>query len=259
MRCFEEIIVPFCSFNVRNEKCFINKLYGTAFFISSEGYFLTARHVIENALSELSDKDTYIGLCVKGKNLENRMASLLHYEYAPDNIDVAIGKIDYKTLNEFMILDAEISIWQDVATLGYPENALLNTDSGSLFIKTRAHKGYIQRIIDPNEISNLGNHKRLFELNFSITTGLSGSPLFTNHKEKLRLIGICTGSYSSEIVEFYREEIEENGTPFKEKRVKVEQFGIAQNIHDLLKWAPQLLKGETLEQILTLNNSGSLT
>jgi hypothetical protein len=77
---------------------------------------------------------------------------------------------------------------------------------------------------------------------------MSGAPLILRSKGKQSfiLIGVCRGSHSSEVVDYIEETIETGEEMYTEKRVKVEQYGLADDIRPLLNWKPTLLNSRTL-------------
>lgn len=239
----EDMIVPVCKYRIEKNNAIIERSIGTAFFINSQGVFLTAGHVVKAIPNQTT------GLCIKHKTtLKNIMSPIVNIEYASDNVDVAIGKIEYETHHWFELEEFNPTYWLNVATLGYPETAF-NVNPADYYINLRAHKGYIQRIIAPNELSYLGPHKTLLELNFAIPCGLSGAPLFKVNGSKNILLGVCIGSHTSEIVDYeYNSHIDDQST-HSERKVKVEQYGIAQDISEILEWKPDLLKDKTLRNI----------
>ncbi len=227
------------------KKILLSLLLLFSFFINAQGIFLTARHVAKAISGQTA------GLCVKhNTTLQNRMAPIVNIEHAPANIDVAIGKIEFETHHWFELGAIKPVHWLNVATLGYPESAL-NVSPAGYYINLRAHKGYIQRVVSPNELTHLGKHKTLIELNFAVPRGLSGAPLFTENGAKKVLLGICIGSFSSELIDYeYIERFEDQST-HTERNLKVEQYGIAQDILEILDWKPNLLNGKSIKEIFS--------
>ena len=134
--------------------------------------------------------------------------------------------------------------------MGYPETAL-NITAEHFNIHLRTQKGYIQRLVNAGELQTLGSHPDCFELSFPITSGMSGSPLFTSDNNKQQLIGVCVGSHSAEVVDYVSSEINDDGEVFKERHLKVEQIGIAEDINPLLTWKPDMLDGMSLGEAIT--------
>lgn len=65
-------------------------------------------------------------------------------------------------------------------------------------------------------------------------------------KNKQLLIGVCVGSHGAEVVDYISLEVDDDGRRLEERRVKVEQIGIAENILPLLSWKPEMLEGKSL-------------
>lgn len=245
----QEYVVPICKYNIKNNSARIEKLLGSAFFISNDGFFLTAGHIIRSI-----DDIRMIGLCVKEKiTFKNLMAPIKNYELNNANIDIAIAKIDFQTESIFTYTELVPGYGMDVNTFGYPESAL-NVSPDWFGINIRTHKGYIQRLIGSGEISLLKPHLNLIEVNFPIPVGLSGSPLFAPvpiPNQKNPLLGICIGSLSTELTDYEHLEINDKKEKYSEKKIKLEQYGIAQDIRDILDWCPNLLQGASIKDKLT--------
>src|SRR5204863_1794865 len=94
-----------------------------------------------------------------------------------------------------------------------------------------------------------GRHPDCFELNFAITNGLSGSPLFVHKGTYDAVIGVCIGSHESRVVSYENVSFKEGTEQFREKIVRVEEFGIAHDVRPLLDWKPTCLKGKSLRQL----------
>jgi hypothetical protein len=138
-------------------------------------------------------------------------------------------------------------MWTDVWTAGYPDSATMILQ-GNPEYPPRGYHGYITRTIPEGDWLGF-QHSDLFELSFPVVLGMSGAPLFLRETRALpsfELIGVCIGSRSSEVEEYQHEEVEENGSVSRERRLRVEQYGLAQDIRPLLKWKPELLNGQRL-------------
>lgn len=243
----QDFIVPICRARVSANLAVLERLEGTAFFMNDGGIFLTAKHVLEVA----EGSGTIRGLNVKGEDrTSNFFAKLIDVEFAPEPFDVAIGKVNYRSRSWFSPYRGEVTGWSEVATLGYPESAL-NIEPNKFNIHLRFLKGYVQRLIESDELPSHKPHPPCFELSFPIPNGLSGAPLFlARGMDRQELIGIFVKSFDSEVVIDAITEIEENGAQFKEKRSRVEQYGIAHSLLALLEWRPALLQGKNLSDVI---------
>ena len=237
----EDFVIPICCMDESTRK--IQRFFGTAFFISPDGIFLSAKHCIPRAVG---DEDRH-GLIITSEQKENLFSKITAYDYAPNNLDIVAGKIDRTTHNRFKFLAADLNMWQNVASLGYPENAIIR-DEG-FWIYMRAHQGYIHRVIEVGKLPLIKNGGKLIELSFQVTAGLSGAPLFIPGSSYDSLIGICIGNHASERLLDSTNEIEENGQIYKEISKRYEYAGIAQDIRDILDWKPSFLS-KTIGEIL---------
>jgi hypothetical protein len=242
----QDFVVPICRSEIADGQATLRKLEGTAFFINGDGIYLTAAHVLKSIVAQPAESEVHYGLVVKpiDEPSDSLFAPLGKYEFAPAPFDIGIGAIVFRSRSWFHAYSGQkIEGWRDIATLGYPETAL-NSHPTDFNIHLRMLKGFIQRPIAADELPIHRPHPNCFELNFAVTAGLSGAPLFiaagANRQE---LIGVCTSSYSAEIVDYSELTVEEDGKVLKEKSVKAEQYGIAHSIADLLDWEPEILGG----------------
>jgi hypothetical protein len=203
--------------------------------------------VIESALVNAKAKGLSVGVVGKamsGTSPASVACAVKEYEFAPDPYDVAIGITEYRTPTYLTLKEISVHEWTEVATLGYPLDAVSGAVA-ELNLNHRCLRGYIQRPLRPGDL-HIGKHPDAFETSFLVGRGISGSPLFVHREPKDIVIGVCVGSSRSEIVEDEFTEIQNNGARYTEKKLKIEQFGVAHDIRHLLKWQPALLKGKTL-------------
>lgn len=253
----QSYVVPVCTYEPAVGVAHLRSSQGTAFFVNNCGVFLTAAHVLSDAFKYAADRDQKVGLCVKGDDGESEgsfIAEVNLYEPAPDPFDIAIGMVPYFTDSPLALSRKEVSPWQEVATLGYPLSASAIDEDDAIWMNLRAHRGYIQRPTLPRDM-RLGKHPAGMELNFLISPGLSGAPIFTTPDEII--VGVAVGSFRSEYVDDSTTEIEADGSKFKETRIRIEQFGFAHDVNGLLDWVPSIFGGKTLLQIAELKNGAS--
>ncbi len=249
----EDYVVPVCEFVRQGDVAILRRLEGTAFFIGKDGLFLTAAHVLRSVEARRKETSDLVGLVVKdhADPKLSRLSVIQAYDYAPEPYDIAIGRTYFYSRSWFSAPPSKaIAGWQDVAALGYPETAL-NASPDKFNVHLRTLKGYVQRPIAENELPALGRHPSAYELNFPITAGMSGSPLFVADGPKAnRLVGVCVGSYSAEVTEYRRVEVRDAGEKYEERQIKVEQYGIAQAVEGLLDWKPNVAGNRTLRELL---------
>ncbi|MEQ1496524.1 MAG: serine protease [Novosphingobium sp.] len=241
----QSYVVAVCTFERVGGIAEIRSLHGTAFFIGKSGLFLTARHVLEQA-AECGRKNSWeVGLCVKGDNGRSKgeeVAVFTSFEYAPAPYDVALGTACYKPDSPLSLGLTEVSIWQEIAAIGYPTSASAKVGD-ALWMNLRGQRGYVQRTTLPRDMP-IGDHPAGIELSFLIGPGMSGSPIFNTQNETV--IGVGVGAYRSEQIEDSIEEIDSNGGKYKELRLRIEQHGFAHALNGLLDWYPSMLDGKSL-------------
>lgn len=229
----------------------LRKLIGTAFFVGEGGYYLTARHVLEQALAEAGQTGCEVGLVVKnddGKSKENGVLKLNRYEFAREPFDIAAGWVPYRPQSPLKVCAFEADVWRNVAALGYPESASI-MEGEALWLNIRGYRGYIQRATLPRDMP-LGRHPNGFELSFLLGPGSSGAPVFTVPDKTL--IGVGVGSYKSEHIEEEFTQVDDNGKEYREQRIRIEQFGFAHDISGLLDWRADIFDGASLQEVATM-------
>lgn len=244
----QSYVVPVCLYRMDGTLADLRKAVGTAFFVGRMGFYLTARHVLQQAFAEARQEGLLVGLNVKadqGLSLVNVVQQVVVYENAPDPYDVAVGFGNYIPQTTIKLQPFETAVWQEIATMGYPASSHV-MDNGALWINMRGHRGYIQRPTIPRDMHS-GSHPNGFELSFLLSPGMSGCPIFTVPDEVL--IGVGVGSYRSELIEDDITEVNDNGHTYREQRLRIEQYGFAHDIAGLLDWEADLFGGLTLADI----------
>lgn len=253
-KLLQHYVVPLCVFSSDGQNAHPKLFCGTAFFVNQHGCFLTAGHALSRAFDHLRElgSNHFVGLFVKDKDSaeRHRASPVLCHDLAPKPADVAVGVADCAVETPLRLKSAPAHIWQEVAALGYPENALIQENSAFWF-SIRGHRGYIQRELSPGQFG-LPGHPAAFELNFPITAGLSGSPLFISRGHVDFVVGVCVGSHSSRIQQYSHEEVTEDGQSLREIHHRIEEYGIAHDLRPLLGWKPSIGLGLTLEQFAGL-------
>jgi len=232
--------------------------FGTAFFINQNGAFITAGHVLKDLMTQIDEKGGSPGLVLV--NPEDRskryLGEILNYSYADEPYDIAVGIVKHVPKAYFELLNPEkIWIWQDVQTLGYPQSAM-SMEGERVRSDVQGLKGYILRKLPQGNVL-MKEHPISYELSFPIPIGLSGAPLVIRFTDLFSgelafpLLAVCVGSHQTELVDFSYEEVEESGTKFKEKKVKIIEYGIAHDLWSLKDWEPKCLEGKTLKESIT--------
>lgn len=257
MKIIEDHIVPVVRAFGRNQGIWDVQFHGTAFFIDDRGTFLTASHVIQRADEDFRKNGGFVGLIVRHPTEPQRrtVAPIAAFETAAEPNDVAIGNVDFvgqglATKGAFVwpVDEQKVWMWQDVWAAGYPESAIARIGEAQRH-PPRGYHGYVMRRIPRGQVLT-SPHPDLFELNFPVVNGVSGSPLVLRGLEtqSFILIGICRASHTSEITDYVEETVESDGGKLTEKRLKVEQYGLADDIRPLRTWKPRILNGRSLAE-----------
>lgn len=244
----ETYIVPVCRFSESSGTALISEFFGTAFFINAGGTFLSARHVIEAAQQSVEEFGGFIGLCIRpsegGGNVACRITS---FEAACSPYDICIGTAAASFPTNFTLAPIFVNVWREVVSYGYPTTAQ-NLSAGEFWMYGRGFRGYVHREVKAGQLPG-GPHPDAFEISFPMPQGLSGSPLFVPGSPKDVVIGICVGVNRGESTEFLFEEVQADGELIRERRVKIEEYGMAHDLRPLLDWRPGNFGGLTLREI----------
>lgn len=246
----QSYVTPICLYEVLNGSAVIRELIGTSFIVGSRGLLVSARHVFESARTNSLSKGLQVGIVAKANNGTDAASEIVpinDYEFAPAPYDIGVALTGYKCQSPLRLTPLDVTEWAEIATLGYPLQAVSGPSEG-LNLNLRCHRGYIQRRIRPGDLK-IGNHPESFELNFLIGTGVSGAPLFVHKGNVDVVIGVCVGSIRTEVIEDEFIEVQDDGTKYKELKLKIEQFGIAHEIRLLLDWRPKLFGGLSLREM----------
>lgn len=223
-------------------------LMGTGFFVGN-GLMLTAAHVLNDSRADI-DSGKAAGVCASPRLPQegcdiNLFIDISDYDVADQPYDVAVAVTEYSSAADRALGRIGVGIADHVSAIGYPESAFQKYQ-GDLFVQARVHRGYVQRVIPQNRLFQGQSSPPMFELDFPITKGMSGSPLLFNTGEQERVIGVCVGSQTSRLVDYSVSYVEDDGTKFTEKQVKVQEYGLAHELKSLLDWRPRVLKGKSL-------------
>lgn len=255
MKILQDFIAPVVRFDEATTNIVSHQ--GTAFFIDGVGTFLTARHVVEDCIEEITSSGGRWGLVMR-HDADRRVAGFpTSVEFAPAPFDVAIARVD-KPSKSHAVFDPKLKMWMwtDVYTAGYPASIVGMAD-GRFDIDARGHRGTVLRQVNARQ-PYLFEHPDLFELSFAITSGLSGAPLvlrgITGPDGKaipyFVLAGVCVGSVDSTVVAHSRFESKTDKMEHIEVTSRIEQVGIAHDLRALADWQPKLLNGKPLQECI---------
>ncbi|WP_429911363.1 S1 family peptidase [Glycocaulis sp.] len=221
----------------------IHRLFGSAFLIRPDGLVMTAAHVLKDAFAsaaENNQKVAFVGKDENGQAEKNVVAEITAWDCAPEPIDIAVAISIYQSKTTYKLSKKtyDTLLWRDVASIGYPINAWSIVDKKHR-INLRCHKGYVQRHIASGDLGRPTPES--FELSFLGSRGMSGAPVFLYQGDHDEVLGVFVGAFRSEIVEEVLEEITEGSKTYTEKRVKVDEYGIAHAISALRGWVPSFM------------------
>ena len=176
------VVASLCRVTIRNGKYYVEQLYGTGFFINNSGHLLTARHVIEKANTDIKRDGGFLAFFPKRNDGTGSLCLPIHkFEFAEHPFDIALCHTEFDSRTFYRLTQLDIGVWREIAAIGYPMS-VVNSTLETYEVHTRFHRGYIQRIIKHNQLYT-GDNPPAFEVNFPITQGLSGGPMFIYDKK----------------------------------------------------------------------------
>lgn len=224
-------------------------LMGTGFFVG-KGLLLTAAHVLKNATHDI-EAGAAVGVCANpmirgddGSDIQ-LFIDITKYDTVEHPYDIAVAMTEYSHQSIWSLGQHRVEISDDVTTVGYPESAF-QKHQDRLYVQARVHRGYVQRVIPPNRLFIGESSPQMFELNFAVTKGMSGSPLLLNIGAKEIVVGICVGSHTSRLVDYSTTYVDDGGHQFSEVQQKIQEYGLAHDLTSLLDWRPSVLNGLSL-------------
>ena len=212
-------------------------VYGTAFSVGG-GYFVTAGHVLGNAVS---NETASIGWARDSGWYDT---PIIEHEVIAE-YDIGYFTADLSGSESFQWNFAELLKLQDVQTCGFP----LSFDRERKLINPRAFKGYVvSQVSHPN----LASRPRCYELSFACPSGLSGAPLLSDCPPQVR--GIILGNRTTEVEVSWTQEAEREGQKeLSVHRSEMLNWGLAVQSDALANIQSRLLGGSLIDYFKRTN------
>lgn len=245
------------AYSVSGGAATIERAFGTSFILDGTGtrnggsLSMTAAHVLQNAIQFCKETKLLVGTVGKandGKKIGSVVAPILSVESAPSSSDIAIFLSRYRSETHLCLGQNVPDVWQDVATLGYPDEAI-GGDADSLRLNLRVQKGHIQRRLEPGDLLHRPE-LRGFELSFLLAGGMSGSPIFVHGPDNDAVVGVSVGTFGSETMISEITKVQDNGATYHEVQNSLNRYGVAESVDGLANWSPKVLMGVTLGEFL---------
>jgi hypothetical protein len=249
-----DVVFPICLFSELETKqqCFKEYL-GTGFFIGTKGYFITAKHVVpQEKVEKIEKKDSFLILPRKqvGLKTEYDPVRITAFEAAPNDIDLVVGKTDYKPGGFFDIgEEGESYGWENVMSYGYPASIYREAESGKPIFDPSFLKGYITRKLQQGK--TLGTIKNIppgYALNYPIPQGMSGCPVFKDSENKT-LVGVGVGTFEEKTQLWQNTAYKSDKEKYEETAYRVIETGFAINILSFHYWGLKIADGKTIQEI----------
>ncbi|WP_129590264.1 serine protease [Roseovarius nitratireducens] len=253
----QSYVLPVVVAEIENGSANVKKCFGSSFVIdrlfpeTKNNLILSAKHVIESAEHYAHEFGGYVAFVCKddnGKSSRSVVARILGYEAGPCESDIVVCVTGYQTDTNFYLSIEDIEVWQEVATLGYPDEAVISGNEDGLRLNLRAQKGFVQRQLKPGDLLHRPNLTG-YELSFLLAGGMSGAPIFVYEGIRDRVVGISVGTYGSETMISERTETLEDGTEFREIMQSLNRYGVAESVSSVQNWKLDMLGGKSLSDL----------
>lgn len=195
------------------------RFLGSGFFVSSNNWAVTCRHVLE----PLADDEVVVGQFPTSDQAAKAEDIRLHptLDLAAFNLGVA-GSV-------FPLYRTPLMLANQVFSFGYNLDAV---EDGNVVVQPRLFQGYIVGYPTINR-RNLPTLTPYYELSFPGVCGFSGAPLYMAGLSVPAICGMVIGSTRAEIVESSRSEVIDGTTRYEERVSKVYEFGVAHSLATL--------------------------
>jgi len=244
----ETYVVPVCRFDLLHGAAYIRAFHGTAFYINAHGTFLSASHVISAGEADVGERGGFLGLCIRVE-AGNVASEINLIDFANEPYDVCVGQTGSRRTTRLTLASIAVGTWRDVVAYGYPTTAQ-NVTPDEFWMYGRGFKGYVHREVKRDQFPG-EKHPDSIETSFAMPCGLSGAPLFIPGQHRDTVVGVCVGVNRGETVESAFEEVDEHGETYREKRIRFEEYGLANDIRPLFNWKPASFHGRTLLELST--------
>ena len=246
---FTDYSFPICEFKLDevDSSRKTTHFHGTGFFIGTEGYFLSAKHVINSQDFNRSSATISYGIVLErdDNDRRQRFAKDIRQLEEHTKYDIVIGKVDHSPSLLFNSIENAYG-WSDVLCFGFPETKKKDY-ANKYTLRPQFLKGHIVAQLKEEDLPDL-NIPPSYELSFPIPKGVSGGPVFIAGQKVL--LGVALMSHDSVLSRYEDTEIINDTEKYVEKVVTVTQFGIAANLFEIRDWKPDILEGRSLLELI---------
>ena len=209
----------------------VTKHFGTSFLVSDDGLAVSALHVLRSAKAYASENKQHVYVVGKPENgtgSGNVLSPIIYVHEGDTGSDLCVLETLYYASTKHRLFNNDVTIWQRVATLGYPEEAT-DFNNPKISIVLRGQKGIVQRVLLESEVGRIEGLKK-FELSFAATVGMSGAPLYSYPGEDVLILGVILGTKESRQEIIKLTDFEDPKEKWRETTIKVNYYGIAASI-----------------------------
>lgn len=213
--------------NVSDTRSFVLPLYGgdsgddaflgCSFFVNRQGWLATCSHNLQGG-------NSFCGRLMSTGEIYN-LEEVRHHPKA----DFAVARVPTSSNGCLGRFQDRTRLGQELWATGYFKEA------HTLALQQRTLRGYITRLLD-DKPTWLRTGASALELSFPSVSGFSGAPVISHDM----IIGMLFNNTESEVTVYKHEEVESDGRIQRERVARVQEFGLAHSISDLVVWAEEL-------------------
>ncbi|WP_150912541.1 S1 family peptidase [Marinobacter halotolerans] len=176
------------------------QIIGTGFFICKNGIFVTAAHVLNEAIDDNGNQKCAIVIFQFTENNSYQIRNLMR-GVIKDNSDVGVGvcrEMKHNKTGELLtnavlpISKIEPKVNDHVFTYAYPNTVHLKGEKENIFINPRFYEGKVSECF-PDGRDSVFLPSRCYQTSIAIHGGASGGPVFN---EKGHVVGINSTGFN---------------------------------------------------------------
>ena len=218
---YGDYLVPLCVFELNGTEGNQLTRYAGGAFHFKNGVFISCKHIFESISSDEK-------ICAKDLN-SSEFFEILNLKCHP-RFDFATFNINISKSGFPLVFHSYLP-GTNVQALGFLDGGKVGSN---VIIEPRLLKGYVTRVSANPQIPIA---KSTLEVSFPSLKGFSGMPIITNND---LLVGMLYSNAESKIELHNLSEFEENGKVLKESIYRVQEFGLAHSITDILSFLEDL-------------------
>jgi hypothetical protein len=209
-----QYVLPVLELELKNTVLVLKKYSGCCFFVGNDHLLVTCRHVLEdNHLPHVQDSN--------GKS--HKILDVWHHP----QLDLAVARAPGIGAISMNPLTCRLTLGGDLSAFAYLNH---NMDGKFAILPTIA-KGYITEL--PFSVDQCAKGLGKYALSFPSLAGFSGAPVTVF--DSIYFAGMLFGNHQSEITVFSNNEVNDDGSIWQERLVRVVDQGTMIGYGEIMK------------------------